>query len=278
MGGVRNNQNFRLNFDGWEVCRKILGIKFNLFLINGSSLQNARIALAPMTGAVENMGFPDEESYYPQMMRAAFNAGLGLSIGDGTPDIKLKSGIAAIEELQKEDKNVKASVFIKPYSDEKILERAEWAGKIAERIGIDIDAYKIKTMKGKSSLEKKTAEQLLKIKKEVKAPFVIKGIFRKKDIDLVKEVRPDVAYISNHGGRIETETGSTAEFLLKYAKELKKYCGQLWVDGGIRSPLDVATASFLGADQILIGRPFVTALCKGGAEAVKNKAIQLRSL
>ena len=76
---------------------------------------------------------------------------------------------------------------------------------------------------------------------------------------MVREVRPDVVYISNHGGRVETRIGSTAQFLAEHATELKKYCKEIWVDGGIRTKQDVQTALYYGADQVIAARPLIRA-------------------
>ena len=67
-------------------------------------------------------------------------------------------------------------------------------------------------------LEKKTPAQISEIRKKISVPYALKGIFCKEDIELVKEVKPDIAFISNHGGRIDTREGSTAEFLAEYGK------------------------------------------------------------
>ena len=81
-------------------------------------------------------------------------------------------------------------------------------------------------------------------------------------VKLAKELKPDVAFISNHGGRVENRIGSTAEFLYQYSNELQNYCGEIWVDGGIRTKQDEQVAKFLGANQVLIGRPVISALCE----------------
>ena len=39
-------------------------------------------------------------------------------------------------------------------------------------------------------------------------------------------------------------------------------CGELWVDGGIRSRHDMAVAAAYGVSTVLEGRPFITALCR----------------
>lgn len=281
MGGVRQNENFILNVSGWEKLRKENPQKIKQFLKQPIESRIPRIAIAPMTGAVENIGFEEESEFYEKMMNASSNVGIGLCIGDGFPDEKILLGIESIKSLENRP-NIfpsKASVFIKPYSNEKIFERINWSSKIANLIGIDIDSYNILTMRNLVNLEKKTVEQLCEIQDFVRdnlnIPFAIKGIFTEEDVELVKKVRPDIAYISNHGGRVDTRSGSTAEYLLKYASILKEYCKEIWVDGGIRTPIDIATAHSFGADVVLIGRPFVSALCKGGEKGLCEKVLEL---
>ena len=275
MGGVRRNENFRLNFDGWEVCRKLLPSMVEDYL--QSKGFNPLLRHAPVTGAVENIGYRDEKSFYFDSTSAARAAGLGLCLGDGTPDSKLQYGIQAVRALS----GPKAAVFIKPFDNSRIFQRIEWADGIAEVIGIDIDSYNIATMRNLVNLEHKTAEKLLEIKRRAQSlgiPFAIKGVFTGEDVELVSEVQPDIVYISNHGGRVETSTGSTAEFLMQYGATLKAHTSELWVDGGIRTACDVATAMALGASQVLVGRPFITALCKDGAAGVLAVAESLRHL
>jgi L-lactate dehydrogenase (FMN-dependent) and related alpha-hydroxy acid dehydrogenases len=112
-------------------------------------------------------------------------------------------------------------------------------------------------MRNKVHLEKKTATQLNDLRRVAKIPFVIKGVFTREDLDLVKEMKPDAALVSNHGGRVETEEGSSADFLREHIQELRKYCGAVWVDGGIRTKEDVVAAKALGADQVLLARPLI---------------------
>ena len=278
MGGVRKNENFILNCSAWEVVRNNNIERIKKFLDLEPEFRIPQISIAPMTGAVENIGFAQESDFYDPIIQAMHQVGVGLSIGDGYPDEKLKFGIEALQKIKIEAPEAQTSVFIKPYSNERIIERFEWAKDCVKITGIDIDSYNIVTMRNLVKLEKKSASQLIQIKNHIKMPFAIKGVFTKEDIELVKEVKPEIVYISNHGGRVDTRKGSTAEFFAKYADELKNYCDEIWVDGGIRSAKDVATAMALGANCVLVGRPFASALCHGGAKELCGKVLELSLL
>ena len=52
---------------------------------------------------------------------------------------------------------------------------------------------------------------------------------------------------------------------------------KVFVDGGLRTGLDVFKALALGADGVLIGRPFVTMVYGGGADGVQVYVDKLQS-
>jgi isopentenyl diphosphate isomerase/L-lactate dehydrogenase-like FMN-dependent dehydrogenase len=250
MGGVYDNRIFRLNCAAWSAYASGNG-------------EMAEIRFAPITGAVQNLGCAEERDFYAPMIGACVRAGIRLSIGDGFPDEKILLGIDALRRAE-----AKGAVFIKPYSNERILERMSWCEDVAEVVGVDIDSYRIATMRGVASLFRKSALDLGEIKKRARVPFAVKGVLRDEDVALVKEVRPDIVVISNHGGRVETVIRSTADFLAEHGKELRRYSGELWVDGGIRSLADAVAARRLGASEVLIGRPLVSAFLREGVEGV----------
>jgi isopentenyl diphosphate isomerase/L-lactate dehydrogenase-like FMN-dependent dehydrogenase len=131
-------------------------------------------------------------------------------------------------------------------------------------------------MRNLVQLERKTPAQISELKKHAKLPFAIKGVFTKEDVELVREVKPEIVVISNHGGRVENRIGSTAMFLKEYGQEIRNHCGELWVDGGLRSKKDLKTASYFGVSEVMLGRPFITALCRGGEAEVKKMMEHLR--
>ncbi|MGP1587495.1 MAG: alpha-hydroxy-acid oxidizing protein [Treponemataceae bacterium] len=259
MGGFKNSINFQNNCKGWNIVAKKMNFPISTLedYEKGFNPKVYPVRLGPMTGGVENVGYNDEQKFYTDLLSFADKLGYKLSIGDGCPDCKLLYGIQTLKDINK-----KAAVFIKPYENKKIFERMEWAGSVSSHIGIDIDSYNIVTMRNQVKLEKKNSLQLAQLKKNSKVPFVIKGIFTKEDIELVKEVKPDVAFISNHGGRVENRIGSTAEFLAEFANELKNFCDEIWVDGGIRTEKDINTALLLGANQVIVGRPLISELSR----------------
>lgn len=269
MGGVFDGRNFSLNVEGWKKI--IPSIPQEKLQEAAALIVPQKIRLAPITGAEENVGWPDEESFYAPFYAFAAGLGIKLGVGDGCPDNKLLAGIAAVQALNKTASTPKkAAVFLKPYPQEKLLERAEWAMPVAEYIGVDIDSYNIVTMRNKVHLEKKTAAQLNELRRATKLPLVVKGVFTQESLDLIEELKPEVAYISNHGGRVETDIGSTAQFMLANIARIKKSAAAVWVDGGLRSKEDIAAALALGGEEILLGRPMISSFLESGAKGSQS--------
>ena len=75
--------------------------------------------------------------------------------------------------------------------------------------------------------------------------------------------------VSNHGGRVLDQCAATAEVLADIADAMKGSGIKIFVDGGIRSGVDVFKALALGADAVLICRPFVPMVYGGAEEGVK---------
>ena len=273
LGGVMGGVNFQANCADWKALAGTVSSE----ALDAVEVLPSKLRCGPVTGAVENIGFANEGDFYYPYLKNAYDAGFGLCIGDGCPDEKLKFGIAAVERIEQEGGvdagglPLDAAFFLKPYPQKRLFERIEWIGSHARYIGIDIDSYNILTMRNLVNLERKTAAQLEEFRKRSKVPFVIKGVFTDEDIELVKEVHPDVVYISNHGGRVETRKGSTADFLAAEGPKLKKYCDQLWIDGGIRTRRDIQTALYYGADQVIMARsPIRATFDEHYAEFVKE--------
>ncbi|MBD5406354.1 MAG: FMN-dependent dehydrogenase [Treponema sp.] len=270
MGGVNQNHNFILNCSAWgNFYEKNVCLHSKIDLI---SVSTDDIGIAPVTGAMQNIGFENESDFYLPYFTAAHNQGLSICVGDGAPDEKLQFGIEAVFRLQE-----KAHYFLKPYPDDILSMRIE---KIVDTngaysIGMDIDAYNIVTMRNQVHLERKSPYQLQDFRKKTNLPLSIKGVFTKADVELCAEILPDIIVVSNHGGRVQTDEGSTAKFLENYGGVLSGYCKELWVDGGIRTVRDIRVAKHLGAKKVLVARPFIAALIEGGVPLMEKRICEM---
>jgi lactate 2-monooxygenase len=105
-------------------------------------------------------------------------------------------------------------------------------------------------------------------------PLLVKGVLSAEDAKRALDAGVDGIVVSNHGGR--QVDGAVAS--LDALAEVRGAVGAeavVLVDGGVRSGADVVKAMALGADAVLIGRPYVYALAVGGEPAVAALLQQL---
>jgi 4-hydroxymandelate oxidase len=98
-------------------------------------------------------------------------------------------------------------------------------------------------------------------------PLVVKGVHRGDDAARCVETGADAVVVSNHGGRQLDSAVATAVALPEVVEAVDNRA-EVYVDGGLRSGVDVLKALALGARAVLIGRPVLWALATGGAAAV----------
>ena len=98
-----------------------------------------------------------------------------------------------------------------------------------------------------------------------KKPFIIKGVMTVRGALKALEAGASGIVVSNHGGRVQDQCPSTAEVLPAIADAVGGKLTIL-VDGGLRNGTDIFKALAMGADGVLIGRPFVTMVYGGGSE------------
>lgn len=192
----------------------------------------------------------------------AAKAGVILWLGmedDETVDMCASTGASMVE-------------IIKPYSDRELIRKkimhAQELGLLAVGIDIDhpfgedgspdeVDGYEMTALK---------TEELREICAGTSLPVIVKGVLSVYDANEAVEAGAAGLVLSHHNNRIEYALPALMA-LPEIKSRLKKQV-PIFVDGDIRSGMDVFKSLALGATAACIGRPLMTAIKEGGAEGV----------
>lgn len=207
----------------------------------------------------------DDLAYNNLLVDACAKGGIAAFTGDGTNAKVMEGATAAIKA---------AGGFgiptVKPWNLETIREKMELvkaSGSFA--VAMDIDGAGLPFLKNLTPpAGSKTVEELREVAEMAGVPFIIKGIMTRRGALKVKDAGAAAIVVSNHGGRVLDQCPATAEVL----EDIVEAVGgrmKILVDGGLRSGVDVFKALAMGADGVLLGRPFVTAVYGGAAEGVQ---------
>ena len=107
-------------------------------------------------------------------------------------------------------------------------------------------------------------------------PIVIKGVLDAADAREAVKAGAQGLIVSNHGGRQLDGVRSSISALPKIAQAVGADL-EVYMDGGIRSGLDVLKAMALGAKACFVGRAWAYALGAGGEAQVARMLATLRS-
>ena len=207
----------------------------------------------------------DDLAYNNLLVDACAKGGIAAFTGDGTNAKVMEGATAAIKA---------AGGFgiptVKPWNLETIREKMELvkaSGSFA--VAMDIDGAGLPFLKNLTPpAGSKTVDELRDVAEMAGVPFIIKGIMTRRGALKAKDAGAAAIIVSNHGGRVLDQCPATAEVL----EDIVEAVGgrmKILVDGGLRSGVDVFKALAMGADGVLLGRPFVTAVYGGAAEGVQ---------
>ena len=215
----------------------------------------------------------DDLTYNDILVTACAAAGIAAFTGDGINPAVMEGAAEALK------KNSGCGVpTVKPWNMALVEEKMALA-KAADPIAIamDIDAAGLPFLKNMTPpAGSKTVDELRQIAELAGRPFILKGIMTVNGAKKALEAGASGIVVSNHGGRVLDQCPATAEVLPAIADAVGGKMTIL-VDGGIRSGMDVFKALALGADAVLIGRPFVNMVYGGGFEGVQVYVDKLKA-
>jgi len=112
------------------------------------------------------------------------------------------------------------------------------------------------------------------LRERTELPILVKGILSAEDARTALEHGADGIVVSNHGGRQVDGAVASLDALIEVRDALGAEPSVL-MDSGIRGGSDVLKALALGADAVLLGRPYVYGLAVGGQAGVEAVIRQL---
>ncbi len=279
MGGLGTASSFHANISALASHR------FNMRLVHDVKEPDTSVSLfgkkfdlpvlaAPIGGVSFNMGGGvTEEEYIAAIIKGCKSKGTLGCTGDGVPDFIHEAAFQAIKEA-----DGFGIPFIKPWEEKELFDKLEQAQATGAKIlGMDIDAAGLVTLRKMGRpVSPKNVHELGQIRQRINGLFILKGVMTVEDALRAVDAGVDGIVVSNHGGRVLDSTPGTAEVLARISAAVKGQM-QVLVDGGVRSGGDVLKLLALGADAVMVGRPFSVAAVgglQGGVEKYLEK-IQL---
>ena len=212
-----------------------------------------------------------EEEYAQAVVTGCAAAGCAAFTGDGMKDEFFTIPLPFVRQAG-------AGIpTLKPMAPEVTIPKlklAEDAG--ADAVAMDIDSVAFRRLKeaGQSVLPR-GVEALKEIISATRLPFLLKGVMTPQGAEKAAQAGAYGIVVSNHGGRAMADAMATCD-VLPAIREAVGDSLKILVDGGFRTGADLFKARALGADAVLMGRPYATAAYGGGAQAVEQLTRDLR--
>ena len=257
LGAIRLKTRLVHSVHNPKLETTILGIKLSLPLMIG-----------PIGGIAFNLGNAvPEADYQAAVVDGAADSGIIAGVPDGAPMAIIEAGLACVQK-----RGGRGIPFFKPWAAEEFDMKVGMGAQAGcTVVGSDLDGIGMVTLRkmGRHVYAKdpKGLAEMADIAHKRKTRFIIKGIMSVEDATACVEAGVDGIIVSNHGGRVLDHTPGAAEVLPAIAAAVKGRIA-LIADGGVRTGVDVLKMLALGADCVMIGRPYAVAAIGGGAEGV----------
>lgn len=206
----------------------------------------------------------NDMQYNELLVSGCAAAGIAAFTGDGTNPLVMQGAVKAIATS-----GGVGIPTVKPWDDATLAQKlalARESGSFA--VAMDIDAAGLPFLQHLDPpAGSKTVDQLRAVTESAGVPFILKGIMTVRGAEKAIEAGAAGIVVSNHGGRVLDDCPATAEVLADIVAAVDGRA-KILVDGGLRTGNDVFKALALGADGVVIARPFVTAVYGGAQDGV----------
>jgi lactate 2-monooxygenase len=146
---------------------------------------------------------------------------------------------------------------------------ARWAGgSVRDALRSPSPRAAVETFLDVFSRSDLTWDDLARLRGMTTLPILVKGVQHPGDARLALEHGADGIVVSNHGGRQVDGAVASLDALPGVVAEVGGRVPVLF-DSGVRSGADVVVALALGADAVLLGRPWVYGLALAGEDGVR---------
>ena len=205
-----------------------------------------------------------DREYNSILVNACADSGIAAFTGDGVDAAVFQGAMEAIRAA-----GGVGVPTIKPWNQELVFEKLDLARTSGcKSVAMDIDGAGLPFLKNMTPpAGSKSVQELSEIIRSAGMPFIVKGVMTVRGAQKAAEAGAAAIIVSNHGGRVLGQTPASAEVLPEIADAVGGSM-KILVDGGIRTGTDVFKALALGADAVLIGRPFVPMVYGDGAQGV----------
>ena len=270
---------FQRNYQKWqEICVQMDTICENRPVDTSFDFFGVKLRLPVLAAPVGAMKMHygdkyDDATYNDLLVSSCRKAGILACTGDGIDAGVMDGALRAIGHI-----GGCGVPTVKPWDRDTVFQKLEAVRKADPvAIAMDIDGAGLPFLQHRTPpAGSKTVAELREIIEFAQKPFILKGIMTVNGARKAMEAGAAGIVVSNHGGRVLDQCPATAEVLPAIADAVGGRI-KVFVDGGLRTGLDVFKALALGADGVLIGRPFVTMVYGGGADGVQVYVDKLQS-
>ncbi len=206
-----------------------------------------------------------EKEYVKELVEGLSRVGLMAFTGDGAKAHVFADPVAVLSEY-----GGLGIPTIKPWPVAVMREKLKMAEAIgAPAVAVDVDASGLQLLKNvPTPVSAKSVEELSAFIAGTKLPVILKGIMTVRGAEKALQCGAAGIVVSNHGGRVLDQTPAPVEVLPAIVRAVGGRM-KIFIDGAIRTGADVFKVLALGADAVLIGRPYPVAVYGGGADGAE---------